>query len=186
MKTIRNSDLVEVPWKNGGGVTRDISSAAVNGKLIWRISMADVAHDGAFSEFSGLQRILTVIRGNGMVLESSHNVLQADPHKPVHFDGNTSVFARLKSGASTNLNVMFDPFYCDADVTVIKGPSQEFMTTEETKEVAVHCLSGTAHIDADHVLQPGDTAMLSRPAAMSLDTGDAVLLINIQHNTLNA
>ena len=187
MQIIRFSELIEIPWKNGGGITRDISSACVNGTLIWRISMADVEHDGPFSEFYGLVRILTVVRGKGMVLESQDINLQADPRHPVRFDGSTQIRARLKSGASSNLNVMYDPAHCDADVSVVEGLHQEFIAPDRTKDIAVHCIRGTTGLNADTTLQPGDTAMLKgEPTNLTMETGDTALRIRISHHTFSA
>ena len=59
-----------MPWRNGGGTTQEVacnpggSSAAFD----WRLSLADVGQDGAFSAFTGYQRILTVLEGRGIEL----------------------------------------------------------------------------------------------------------------------
>ena len=50
MRIIRFNDLTETPWKNGGGITREIGEARQDGSLIWRLSMADVAGDGTVFE----------------------------------------------------------------------------------------------------------------------------------------
>ena len=44
---------------------------------MWRLSIAEVDEDGPFSLFEGMARILTVIDGKGMVLESEDGVLDA-------------------------------------------------------------------------------------------------------------
>ena len=72
------SDLVEVPWKNGGGTTREIAAGKMDEKTAWRLSRADVDQDGAFLEFAGLTRILTVVSGGGMVLKHAGGMLDAD------------------------------------------------------------------------------------------------------------
>lgn len=68
MKLIRYADLLETPWKNGGGVTRTIAARTEDDATLWRLSMADVAQGGPFSNFAGLTRSLTVVSGDGMVL----------------------------------------------------------------------------------------------------------------------
>ena len=73
----RQCDLVETPWKNGGGITRNIAKEQDKTGTLWRLSMADVDGDGAFSIFPGLTRILTVIQGDGMVLHGPDGDLQA-------------------------------------------------------------------------------------------------------------
>ena len=69
MKIIRFANLATAPWKNGGGVTREIARLDSDGAMVWRLSIADVAVEGPFSKFAGMQRILTVIEGAGMRLE---------------------------------------------------------------------------------------------------------------------
>jgi environmental stress-induced protein Ves len=63
MKIIPPSAFVTMPWKNGGGITHEILKQEHGGKLLWRLSIAEVASDGPFSLFPGLSRILTVIEG---------------------------------------------------------------------------------------------------------------------------
>lgn len=188
MQLIKYAELIQTAWKNGGGVTRDIASASVAGNHIWRLSMADVTSDGPFSDFAGFVRILTVIKGRGMALESQDDVLQADPWIPVRFDGATQVFARLKSDASTNLNLMFNPHYCQGDVVILKGPHHESLKlASPSQEASVHCLSGILNINSDTTLYPGDTAALSSlDYDVYLKEGDAAALIIIDLKTLSA
>src|SRR5690606_25402118 len=61
-----------MPWKNGGGVTVEIAvhpqDASVD-DFDWRVSMATVASDGSFSVFPGIDRTLSVLEGDGIVLD---------------------------------------------------------------------------------------------------------------------
>lgn len=53
MQLLKGVDLVEVPWKNGGGITRNIAEGKTALGPTWRLSRADVAGDGPFSNFAG-------------------------------------------------------------------------------------------------------------------------------------
>src|ERR1700722_4868372 len=71
---IRAADLKAVPWKNGGGATREIAAAPQGSAFDafdWRVSVADVSEAGAFSVFEGIDRVLTLIEGAEMVLIDS-------------------------------------------------------------------------------------------------------------------
>ncbi|MFT3672511.1 HutD family protein [Aestuariivirga sp.] len=68
MDIIRRSQFQTVPWNNGGGITHEVAREDEDGKLHWRLSLAEVGRDGPFSLFPGLARILTVIDGVGMDL----------------------------------------------------------------------------------------------------------------------
>lgn len=188
MHLIKYAELIQTPWKNGGGITRDMAGASVAGNHIWRLSMADVSYDGPFSDFAGFVRILTVIKGHGMALESQDDILQADPWIPVRFDGAAHIFARLKSDASTNLNLMFNPNYCEGDVVILQGPHHEQLKQSSTsRNIFVHCLSGTLSINSDTTLYPGDTAGLnSLDCDFDLKEGNAAALITINLKTLSA
>ncbi|EGD04024.1 hypothetical protein B1M_13530, partial [Burkholderia sp. TJI49] len=53
----RAADLVASPWKNGGGVTREIAAfppGAALDAFAWRVSVADVGAAGPFSRFDGI------------------------------------------------------------------------------------------------------------------------------------
>ncbi|MDH5798535.1 MAG: HutD family protein [Paracoccaceae bacterium] len=161
MKIIRASDLTEVRWKNGGGVTREIAVAGAHGMTIWRLSIADVAVDGPFSDFSGLMRILTVIRGNGMDLISAQGILSADLNRPVRFDGALKINSVLKDGPIQDLNLMFDPLFCDGDVVSVEGPCRQDFDADPLLMLGVVCTKGRAEISKDMHLHPGDSALIS-------------------------
>ena len=60
------SQRIAQPWKNGGGVTREIAvfpDGAGLDDFLWRISMAEVSQTGPFSRFEGVDRHLTVLSG---------------------------------------------------------------------------------------------------------------------------
>jgi environmental stress-induced protein Ves len=57
---IRAADLKAVPWKNGGGATREIAASppgAAFDAFDWRVSVAEVSVAGAFSMFEGIDRV---------------------------------------------------------------------------------------------------------------------------------
>lgn len=187
MRIIRYAELIETPWKNGGGVTRDVASASINGKQVWRLSIADVEQDGAFSDFTGLVRILTVIKGRGMALESDRGTLDARPWVPVRFDGALEIYGRLTSGPLTDLNLMFDPDYCDGNVGFLQGPYQQSLKPSPNHLFFVHCLDNSVNLNSGTPLYPGDTAVLdAHECEMTLKDGDAALLVTIDLITLSA
>ena len=109
MKLVRRADLVPQPWKNGGGITREIAAhplGAGMGDFAWRISIADVAQDGPFSAFPGIDRTLTVLDGRGLTLDFGGGAIRLQPGAPLSFPGEAPVTARLTDGPITDLNVM--------------------------------------------------------------------------------
>jgi environmental stress-induced protein Ves len=180
MYVVRYSDLVESPWKNGGGVTREVAAARDDGKLLWRLSLADVACDGQFSDFTGLMRILTIIEGGPMDLVTSDGTLQAIKAVPVRFDGATKVVSKLPNGPLRDFNLMFDPIRVTGEVMALQGPEEHILEADTNRELAVHCLSNDVEIDGAPQLQHGDTVLIEAGRlSLKLADGTSALLITL-------
>lgn len=180
MQLLKGVDLVEVPWKNGGGITRNIAEGKTALGPAWRLSRADVAGDGPFSNFAGLRRVLTVISGAGMDLLHTDGTLRADPLKPVAFDGGLPVTARLLDGPLTDLNLMFDPAHCDGAVRLLRGAAVQDVDPPSGGLTAIHVVQGRPRIAGD-ALAVADTAFLTGPADLQLAESDALLEISLRY-----
>lgn len=92
-RIIRAADCCEVPWKNGGGTTREIAvfpPGADMDTFLWRLSMARVEQAGPFSAFAGIDRVLTVVQGT-LALGGSVSVRLDETAAPFAFDGSAAV-----------------------------------------------------------------------------------------------
>jgi environmental stress-induced protein Ves len=102
--------LSPVPWKNGGGSTTQIAVFPPDAgfeEFDWRVSLATIAEDGAFSDFPGVERTLALVEGHGMTLEIDGEATLLSKADPVAvFDGESRVVAKLSRGPSTDFNVM--------------------------------------------------------------------------------
>jgi environmental stress-induced protein Ves len=109
-RVIRNEDLVRVPWKNGHGTTAEVAAFPEGSGFDtfgWRISMADVASDGPFSVFPGIDRTLIVVEGEGIELDVEGIAYLLDRTSPkLSFAGDDVTTGRLLSGPIRDLNVM--------------------------------------------------------------------------------
>ena len=109
-RVVRNRDLVRVPWKNGGGTTAEIAAfpdGADFETFGWRVSMADVEADGAFSRFPGVDRTLVVVEGGGIELDVEGSSTLLDRSAPkLSFPGDAPTTGRLLAGPIRDLNVM--------------------------------------------------------------------------------
>ena len=108
MRIILPSDFQTQPWKNGGGITHEIAREDVGGSLLWRLSIAEVASDGPFSAFTGLSRVLTVIDGAGLWLDTPQGRLDALPLQPLPFSGDLPVASRMIDGPIRDFNLIFN------------------------------------------------------------------------------
>jgi environmental stress-induced protein Ves len=109
-RVTRADQLVRVPWKNGGGTTAEIAAFPEGSDFDtfgWRISMADVEADGAFSSFPGIDRTLVVLEGDGLDLEVNGEIYRLDKRSPtLSFSGDDQAIGRLRSSPIRDLNVM--------------------------------------------------------------------------------
>jgi uncharacterized protein len=164
-RLIRNQDLVLAPWKNGGGTTAEVASFPEGSTLDtfgWRISMADVASDGPFSNFPAIDRTLIVVEGAGIEVEVAGTSHRLDPQSPLlSFPGDVPTQARLLSGPIRDLNVMtrrgrfshHTTFVQAGDITLSRSARAAFIFA---LDAALELSSGTAK----YLLQPLDAFVL--------------------------
>jgi uncharacterized protein len=107
MQIIRFAELKAEPWRNGGGVTREIArQGSEEGGWDWRVSIADVAKAGDFSAFPGMERVLTVIEGELLLLTVDGAEHAMEKYRPFRFDGGAATGAKLPTGDIRDLNVI--------------------------------------------------------------------------------
>lgn len=121
----RVDELPAVPWKNGGGTTRQVASwppGAGFDDFEWRVSMADITASGPFSAFPGVDRHILLLSGDGMRLHDGDGGFDHRlnvPFKPFAFSGDASVRSDMLGGISRDFNVMARRGRCHASVRVL-------------------------------------------------------------------
>ncbi|QHK20705.1 HutD family protein [Pseudarthrobacter psychrotolerans] len=111
MEIIRFAELRSEPWRNGGGVTRELAShpkaaSAQDGAWDWRVSIADVSNAGDFSAFPGMERVLTVIDGELLLLTVDGDEHPLEKYRPFRFSGEAAAHGALPTGDIRDLNVI--------------------------------------------------------------------------------
>ncbi len=95
------------PWRNGGGVTRELLRWPTSSDWRLRLSLADIDLDGPFSAFPGVTRWFVVLDGAGVVLSlDGHDHTLRPGDAPLRFDGATAPACRLLAGPTRDLNLM--------------------------------------------------------------------------------
>ena len=101
---------VAKPWKNGAGVTREVTAFPPGSGLEtfdWRVSIADVTEDGPFSLFPGIDRTLIILSGEGVALEVAGRSSRLRPgEEPYTFPADQPTGCALLGGPVVDLNVM--------------------------------------------------------------------------------
>ncbi|MCU1434856.1 MAG: hypothetical protein JWR71_1581 [Pseudarthrobacter sp.] len=111
MEIIRFAELRSEPWRNGGGVTRELAShpkaaSAQDGAWDWRVSIADLTKAGDFSAFPGMERVLTVVDGELLLLTVDGAEHPLEKYRPFRFSGEAAAHGALPTGDIRNLNVI--------------------------------------------------------------------------------
>lgn len=185
MRIFRSADYRRMPWKNGGGETREVVVSPAGASLEtldWRVSLATVAEDGPFSVFKGVQRTLCVIRGAGIQLQAGDRA-PVDLYvssEPYAFDGEVATSARLSNGPIEDLNVMSRRGRFRHRVRRIALDGTSALDTQ-AQTLIIYCQRGDVLCTSDNEsaeLHGDDSVMFTEPAhSIRLVTTEAAELI---------
>ena len=147
----RAAGYPRMPWRNGGGTTQEVacnpggSAAAFD----WRLSIADVAQDGGFSAFTGCQRIITVLEGQGIQL-TVDGLEQAPlaPRQAYAFAGDAQVQCRLLDGPIRDFNLIYAPARYHARLQWVAG-AQPWTFHSAARSVLVLTAGGALSVRVD-------------------------------------
>jgi uncharacterized protein len=165
MRLVTKTDYRPMPWKNGAGTTSEIaiypSSAIVSDEsFLWRVSIAEVTGDAPFSRFLGCDRLIMLLDGDGMTLDSGAlGALALDkPLQPMALPGELAVTAKLKGGPCRDFNVMTQRLKARARLSVHTLGAGPLTVSGDSDAMLAYCVAGG--IAADGVrATPGDTLL---------------------------
>jgi len=124
-RLITPSQYRRMPWKNGGGLTEEIATQPEGAGLDsfdWRVSIAEVARDGPFSRFPGVDRTITLLEGAGMRLSGGDRTIVVEtPFEPYSFNGETPIDCALVSGPVRDFNAMVRRDRARGTVTAVRA-----------------------------------------------------------------
>jgi hypothetical protein len=152
-KFVKLRDADPVPWKNGGGLTRELLTlpAATPGSATqpdWamRLSVAEVTQGGPFSRFDGITRWFAVLQGDGVVLDVAGHRHKLNPSNgPLCFDGGAATDCQLIGGATQDFNLMVRGGSTSIHMERVFGVAE--FVLETTKFIAVYAGSTGAIVD---------------------------------------
>lgn len=171
MKQVAIDAIAPAPWKNGGGVTREIALCADDKGMVWRLSVADVARAGPFSAFAGLKRVLTVIKGNGLLLAHPDGVIAARYGAPVRFYGDMAIDCSLVEGPVRDFNLIYDPARCAMDVVRLDAGAHE------AGGIGLLPLDGACVFEDGREVPTGAFALFDGAGRMRFHVSSAALLV---------
>jgi environmental stress-induced protein Ves len=171
MLVLREAGYLPVPWKNGGGVTREIHrEPPAPAEFDWRLSLATIDSAGPFSAFDACERTLILVRGAGVELTfAGHGVRTLTRAGDlVTFDGAWRTDCKLLNGPSSDLNLIVSRHRAQATARCAAIAQPQSIRTQLGSVTLVCCITGSlrlinsaaevSELDAVDVAQcfPGD------------------------------
>jgi environmental stress-induced protein Ves len=167
-------------WANGLGRTVELYRREdVMGNLLIRLSVADVVADGPFSSLPGIDRILTLIEGDGFDLDFAGAVPPAPARlfRPVAFSGDWQTSAIHLRGPSRDFNLMTRRGAFAAEVEHL-GPGTHTIGTADAALLALYVVAGNARLSAASTVGDlGDLLLIEAENQLTMNlSGDALVI----------
>lgn len=202
-RVIAAADYCRQRWRNGTGWTREIhvgrlvpvssspaSTAAQDASSNdwdWRLSIAEIEHDAAFSTFAGVDRELVLLSGEGLRLrfDDGESIDLQPPHDKHRFAGERAVSGELIDGPTRDFNLMWQRDRVQADLWLRPLVGSMMIFVEPWTIWALHLIAGQARFaDGSGLpsLTAGDTAILEAgedKQRHALDGAGEALLIRV-------
>ncbi len=177
--------LKSSPWKNGGGITKEIAIFPANSSLtkadfIWRLSTAEVKEAGPFSLFPDFERLFTLTKGNEVLLEFTDLRRSLKNGQVLRFNAEVDVDIQLPSGPVEDLGLIYDPDLMLAKFTIIELKARPRSFSLTAPLLFVHGVSGEVSAsvfpgEQEFSLRPGDTLRIGeheQERLLFLDPGE--------------
>lgn len=192
---IRGADLVASPWKNGGGVTREVAAVPPGAGLdafVWRVSIADVAQAGPFSGFAGIDRTLVLLSGAGMLLEETQEAGGTQVHAltqaldVARFAGEAAIDARLADGATRDFNLMVRRGAATATLEIWRGEGDAQPRELSADVVLLFCAAGSMEVTLGNVQPDPQPFTLASDDTLCIEAVSALTCTVAGHGALLA
>jgi environmental stress-induced protein Ves len=190
LRHLRAADYKRMRWKNGGGWTTELAAAksADNAAdFAWRISIAEIESDGAFSTFAQCDRHIALLEGNGMRLDfdAAPSAALEQRLRFVAFSGDWQTLGTLIDGPVRDFNVIArrDLFHVKPLHRPLLGPM--LFPAESAATWFVYLIAGHAQIrlgDTRIALTPRDSLVLEPDESEGhavLDGGGELVLVKL-------
>lgn len=186
-RVVPANEYRRVRWRNQLGWTREIYHHGDAEDWDWRMSIAEIERDAAFSAFTGVDRELVLVSGHGLRLcfDDGEVAELPPPHGRHRFAGERGVTGVLVDGPTHDFNLMWRRDRVEADLWHRPLVGAMVIFAEPRSTWAVHLLAGHARFSDNSglaSLEAGDTAILiagEDKLRHALDGGGEALLVRI-------
>lgn len=171
-------------WPNGKGRTCELAAGPDREHWRWRVSVAHLEHDGAFSVLPGVRRQLAPLDGAIDLHVDDHGPLTAQRLQVLHFDGARPSSCRLPDGPGRALNLMLRD---NAEGELILRPLLDSMVLLPSRGHVwfIIVVAGSCRLTANREqldLATGDAAWIRLPAKTRtlIEGGGELALVRVQ------
>lgn len=173
MKIIRSLEYQTMPWKNGLGSTAQIDihppSAIFPQDFLWRISSATVEASSPFSNFPGYDRLLSVWKGAGLLINGEKLI----PGQILSFPGERVIESELITDTVVDLGIIFNRFKVSAEMTLHEIMDQDCQFDCIDSANYFFCSEGSIKAQGPHesvLLKQGDTLKIEANESVHLSS----------------
>jgi environmental stress-induced protein Ves len=192
MQIFRQTSFKAVPWKNGGGVTHEAMRVPADGDPFrWRVSVARIEVSGAFSDFTGYERRMVLLKGGGVELRFANGTVSAlrTVGEMAEFDGALAAQCELIDGPCVDLNLIVAKALpgtsarvarLQETLTVPGAAGQVTLAFPIDTAVALSCGSARVVLEAwDLALIPAGQDLMLRVAGREATRSAPIFLANL-------
>lgn len=174
IQLIKFEDYREMPWKNGQGSTIELARDAGMDlqQFLWRVSMADVSRDGPFSFFPERQRMLSILEGEGMILDIEHTAVQQKltAQSVYAFSGELAVQSQLIAGPVRDFNLIYSAEHFHARMQKYSSLTQGLSFSSSANVILIYNHTAALGIEIDqqaYRLQPTQSIKIEKETGES-------------------
>lgn len=183
LQAVPSESFREMPWANGGGSTTELAAGPDPNDWRWRISLARIERDGAFSPLPGVRRQLAPLDGGLRLDFTDGRQLSARRLQVLHFDGDPAPACQLPDGAGRDFNLMLREG-ADGELLVRPLAGGMVLLPRTGTRWFVYVLAGQASLtaDAEHLALGTGAAAWADPTSGSrvvIDGGGEIVLVRV-------
>jgi environmental stress-induced protein Ves len=167
-RILRRASFKTTHWRNGGGITHEAIRVPESGDAFrWRLSVAEIASSGPFSDFQGYRRRMALLRGAGLELHFADGERRRLDQigDLVEFDGARRVHCELVAGPCVDLNLMVEGSMPDVRARVLSLRTPLPVDSSAGESLVIFAIAGSLVVAPANAppltLDPWDLAVVS-------------------------
>ena len=154
-RVLKSRNYRAMPWRNGRGSTLEIARDPASGQeFAWRLSLADIEHDGDFSAYPGYRRALVLIAGNRLHLrfKGRNHCFLTPARRGSRFEGDWKTHCAVPEGRCTDLSLIVRRGSGARPPSIVRAPlvlrlkSSRHLIVSKDLHAALFVLEGTVTV----------------------------------------